>query len=111
MHQRIVLMFATLRTVVMCANCTVAAENDTAISPKRAKTTVEILDYFSARHPRNASPEGPPIQSAEFNRLGRRVFVLWYCPTSGEEFCQIHTYQLEEKKGQWELLRENLFEG
>jgi hypothetical protein len=84
---------------------------DKPLGPTQAKTTAELLTAIEASVPRHLAPEGPPVSTAEFHRTGRKLFLAWYCPTSGEATCQVHCYEFDTKAKAWKLLREQFFRG
>ena len=50
------------------------------------------------------------VQSAEFNRLGRRIFALWYCPFSGRAACYLRVYYYDVTKAEWRRFVDQLVE-
>ena len=50
------------------------------------------------------------IQSAQFDRQGRQVFALWYCPFSGRAACYLHAYYFDYEK-RWIRFMDRLVEG
>jgi len=38
------------------------------------------------------------IQSVLFNRWGRQIFAVWYCPFSGRGDCYLHAYYYDYEK-------------
>ena len=51
------------------------------------------------------------IQSAEFTRMGRRVFALWYCPFSGRDACYLRAYCYDPEKVEWRRFVDRLIDG
>jgi hypothetical protein len=66
-----------------------------ATAPAEAKTTEEIV---KAVEPAKGFGQ---IQTAEFNRWGRRVFAIWFCPFSGRGDCFVRAYYFDYEKAQW----------
>ena len=90
---------------------TIAAAAEKSSVPATAKTSAELRKTIQDTAPKLLSPDRIPVDFAEFNRGGRSVFLAWYCPTSGEATCRVFSYEFNEKKKEWELLREQLFRG
>jgi hypothetical protein len=86
------------------------AADEKPLGPAQAKTTAELVTAISERAPRFLTAAGLSINSAEFHRAGRRVFLAWYCPTSGRATCQVLCYEFDSKAKVWKLLRQHLFE-
>jgi hypothetical protein len=73
--------------------------------PATAKTTEQITKMAEAI-------VGPRlVQSAEFNRMGRRIFALWYCPFSGRAACYLRVYYFDWEKAEWRRFVDELVEG
>jgi hypothetical protein len=51
------------------------------------------------------------VQSAEFNRLGRRIVALWCCPFSGRAACYLRAYYYDGEKAEWQRFINELIEG
>lgn len=51
------------------------------------------------------------VQSAEFNRVGRRIFAVWYCPFSGRAACYLRVYYFDLETSEWRRFVDRLIEG
>jgi hypothetical protein len=51
------------------------------------------------------------VESAEFHRMGRRVFALWFCPFSGRAACYLRVYYYDWEKAEWRRFINELIEG
>ncbi|WP_254508431.1 hypothetical protein [Anatilimnocola floriformis] len=89
----------------------VAIADEKSPVPATAKTSTELRKTIQETSPKLLSPERIPVDFAEFNRTGRSVFLAWYCPTSGEATCRVFSYEFNETKKEWKLLREQFFRG
>jgi hypothetical protein len=74
-------------------------------APKDAATTEDIV---KAVEPFKGFGS---IQYAQFNRRGRHVFALWYCPFSGRAACYLHAYYYDLEKAHWIRFVDRLVEG
>lgn len=72
-----------------------AEDNATRPSPQNAKT---VADIIKAIEPNRGYGY---LQSAQFNRWGREVLAVWYCPFSGRGDCFVQCYYFDREKGQW----------
>lgn len=74
-------------------------------APKDGKTTEEITKAVEALKGFGH------VDSAQFNRFGRQVFAVWYCPFSGRGDCYLHAYYYDYEKAQWIRFADRLIEG
>jgi hypothetical protein len=63
--------------------------------PPNAKTTDEIVKAVEPLKGFGC------IQSVLFNRWGRQIFAVWYCPFSGRGDCYLHAYYYDYEKAVW----------
>jgi hypothetical protein len=75
------------------------------VAPRLARTTEEITKAVEG-----CTGFGY-IQSAQFDRQGRQVFALWYCPFSGRAACYLHAYYFDDEKSRWIRFMDRLVEG
>lgn len=94
--------------LVVCATSTVIAAEPPV--PKAAKSTEELVAGLQAAVPLLFGAK-PPLSKVELKQGDRKVLLAWYCPTSGEATCRIHTYEFSAEKKEWKLLREQFFRG
>lgn len=58
---------------------------ETAASPEAIRKVVDGFGGFGC------------VQSVHFDRWGKEIFVLWYCPFSGRAACFLHGYYYDPK--------------
>ena len=72
---------------------------DSADSPEAIRAAVEQVKGFGY------------VQSAQFDRRGRQVYALWYCPFSGRAATYLHVYYFAPKEKKWIRFIDKLLEG
>jgi hypothetical protein len=94
-----------LAVVLLLVSPALVSAADRKEGPKEGKTTKDILKGIE------------PIkgfgvfQTAHFERRDRQVFVVWYCPTSGEATCRVHAYFYDVARECWSKLTDQFFHG
>ncbi len=73
--------------------------------PATAKTTEQISKMAEA------IMGTMPVQSAEFNRMGRRIFAIWYSQFSGRAASALRVYYYNWEKAEWTRFVDQLVEG
>jgi hypothetical protein len=89
MHSIVTISIACFLTV------STSAEERT-VAPTNAKTTRAVIKAVE-----RSKGFALCIETAQFNRCGRQVFAVWYCPFSGRAACYLHAYYYDHAKARW----------
>src|SRR5262249_33415059 len=94
-----------LAVVLLLVSPALVPAADKKEGPKEGKTTKDILKGIEPIKGFGV------LQSAHFERRDRQVFVVWYCPTSGEACCRVHAYVYDVARECWTKLTDQFFHG
>ena len=94
--------FALVIAVATLLHADEPASRPTRSAPLSAKTTEEVIKFVEPQKGFGC------IQTAQFNRWGRQVFAIWYCPFSGRGDCFLDVYYYDYDKTQWTCFLDRL---
>ena len=92
-----------ISVVCLGITCGVMMADKIERAPKEAKTTDDIL--------KKVEKGFGTLHSVEFKDGEEKTFIVWYNPYSGRAACHLHSYQFDEKKKQWVMDLDRVFEG
>jgi len=87
--------FGFIITIATLLHADEPASQPTRGAPSNANTTDEIIKFVEPQKGFGC------IQTTQFNRWGRQVFAIWYCPFSGRGDCYLDAYFYDYDKTQW----------